>query len=472
MLKSLRRQFQIAGLFLGFFACSLGLQSESWAYPHAFSTSIPAEVLSETSPFAFAPNGFTAEDFSLVWEGPALEGVTFKIGKESFEWVRTGEVFLLPRGRLFLEATSLPEKKLEAGHLRNLGFTQVLIRQALTDDHLRGELPIALMGPETESKIDVILRRGGQEEHGTLAVRFTPRQSFVHDSDLSDFVLTDAQCSQSAVKAHPDTRLGPHQWAYVGCRYVMAWGEAYSVAGLDTFVYWEGAKGKVSANGIELKPSPAGIYSLRLRDQPGDVTLVDEAGNRLKLQYFVPSRQRYGSLGFGLGPYSYRYNDSSQSTQTVVPLLTLYGSYFFSEIFRMVAFNATSFTTNWFSDTGVYFQTDNFKVLDKRIQMKLLFGAHVLAFQKNSGPEAVFSGPQGFELIFKDFIGKGNNLSAGAFIYPLISGRKYYNTWVRWGSGQLFGEINYIDWQEPFGSSSVSSSSIGITVGAPLIRFL
>jgi hypothetical protein len=203
----------------------------------------------------------------------------------------------------------------------------------------------------------------------------------------------------------------------------MAWGDEYSVAGLDTYVYWAGAVGKVKVDGLEVPAHPPGFYSLRLRSTPGVVLLEDEAGNRLKLSYRIPDRQRYGSLGFGLGPYLYQFQDRLQSTQTITPLLTLYGSVYFSELFRVVAFNATSFSDRWFSDTGVYLQTDNFKILDKRIQMKLLFGAQSRAFYTPDGVQGTFGGPQGFELIVPDFLGKGRNLTGGAFLYPLIDGK-------------------------------------------------
>jgi hypothetical protein len=435
------------------------------AYPHNFPDSLPSEVLSETSPFAFSPNEFNADDFSFVWEGAPIEGVQFHVGRESLEWVRAGEVFLLPRGRLILEVEGEGDA---FAQVRNLGFVQTLVREGR---RLKGELPVALLGGGTGTRIEVIVNRGSKVEKGVLVVRFSPRAQPARSMQMDQRILADTGCSQSAVRADDDSRLGPDQWVYIGCRYIMGWGEEYSVAGLDTFVYWEGAVGKVRVDGVDTQPSLPGVWALRLRSAPGRVTLVDEAGNRVAFSYRIPDRQRYGSIGFGVGPYSYSYNDGASTTQSITPLLTLYGSLFFSEIFRIVAFNATSFNSNWFSDTGVYFQTDNFKVLDKRLQMKLLFGAETLSFAAAGGPKAVVGVPQGFEIIFRDFGGKGHNLTGGAFIYPLINGKKYYNTWVRWGSSQLFGEFNFIDWQEPVGSGFVSSTSFGVTVGAPLIRF-
>jgi|GEM_PF-1467610 len=438
------------------------------AYSHFFSPSLPAEALSETSPFAFSPTDFDAEDFSITWDGAPIPDVSLHIGNDSLEWVRTGEVFLIPRGRLYVEARGLNVSTPAAGQLRNLGFVQPFL---LEDGILRGEIPLALMGPETGNRVELLINRNGREEKGVALVRFTPKIPNKTIEDLDDRIVTDSGCSSVGGRPESDSSLGENQWAYVGCRYIMAWGEEYSVPGLDLFVYWEGAVGKVRVDGVETTASQPGVWMIRLRARPGRVVLEDEAGHRVVLRYRIPERQRYGSLGFGIGPYSYTYLDGAKTTETLTPLLTVYGSLFFSEIFRMVAFNATSFSSNWYSDTGVYFQTDNFKVLDKRLQMKLLLGGQSLAFMTNTGPRAVFGVPQGFELIFKDFMGKGRTLTGGAFIYPLINGKKYYNTWVRWGSARLFGEFNYIDWQEPHGSNLVSSRSIGLTVGAPLIQF-
>jgi hypothetical protein len=442
------------------------LAGRAQAYSHSFSSSIPAEVLSETSPFAFPPNDFTAEDFSVVWQSEPLAGVAVTIGKESLEWVRTGEVFLLPRGRLLLEVKGV---SIEAAQVKNLGFAQPMA----ADGHgnFSAQIPIPLLSSQTGSSIEVQVKRNGKVEVGYLGVVFSPRKERLKAISIDERVVTDANCSPSSVRPSSETQLASDQWAYVGCRYIMAWGDEYSVAGLDTFIYWAGAVGKVQADGIELVANPPGIFLLRLRSSPGVVTLRDEAGNQMRLTYKIPDRQRYGNIGFGLGPYLYQYQDRLESTQTVTPLLTLYGSVYFSELFRVVAFNATSFSPRWFSDTGIYLQTDNFRILDKRIQMKLLFGAQTRAFYTPDGAQGVFGGPQGFELIIPDFFAKGRNLTGGAFIYPLINGKKYINSWIRWGSNKVFGEINYIDWQEMVGGNSVGSSSIGLTVGAPLFQF-
>jgi hypothetical protein len=76
------------------------------------------------------------------------------------------------------------------------------------------------------------------------------------------------------------------------------------------------------------------------------------------------------------------------------------------------------------------------------------------------------------ELGFRDFILKGENLTLGSFFYPLIADRSYINTWLRFGSGKLFYEFNFIQWQEPISGGSFGAKSAGLSIGFPLLRAL
>src|SRR5690606_34122805 len=79
-------------------------------------------ILSETAPFVFSPASLTPADYEVRWVGKPLNGVNFRIGEKSIEWVRGDLVFVLPRGRLILDAEGV-----EAGSLRNQGFVQSLV---------------------------------------------------------------------------------------------------------------------------------------------------------------------------------------------------------------------------------------------------------------------------------------------------------------------------------------------------------
>ena len=84
-------------------------------------------------------------------------------------------------------------------------------------------------------------------------------------------------------------------------------------------------------------------------------------------------------------------------------------------------------------------------------------------------------GPQGIEIVYRDAFKRAHNFSVGAFAYPPINDRSYYNVWLRWGTGKFFGELNFISWREKAGtydSQTVFNRSMGVSFGFPLFRFL
>jgi hypothetical protein len=153
-------------------------------------------------------------------------------------------------------------------------------------------------------------------------------------------------------------------------------------------------------------------------------------------------------------------------------MATLYGGYFITEMMRVVAFGALAIHATPYSDIGVYINSEYLKVIDRRLVINIMLGAHVLGFNTGNEMKYAFGGPQGFELTFHD-IRKGENLTAGAFIYPHIDQTMYYNVWLRYGTARFFGEVNYISWIEPLsGSDRVYARSAGVSIGFPVARFL
>src|SRR5581483_12445250 len=61
--------------------------------------SLAYEALSETMPTAMPPTEYTAEDFSLEWDGPSVPGMDVRLEARSLEWVRVQDVLVLPRAR-------------------------------------------------------------------------------------------------------------------------------------------------------------------------------------------------------------------------------------------------------------------------------------------------------------------------------------------------------------------------------------
>jgi hypothetical protein len=186
----------------------------------------------------------------------------------------------------------------------------------------------------------------------------------------------------------------------------------------------------------------------------------------------LPDPLHAAFVGLGIGPYYYLYRDGPVELDATLPLLTLYAGYAFTPEVRLVYFNATAMHARWGSiDQGLYVWLEQARFVDDRVSLNLLLGANVLVYSHDDHAVGRLSVPQGFEFIVRDLFARNRNLTAGAFVYPKISGRAYYNFWLRWGSPQVFGELNYIEWQEPHGDERTHSRALGVSFGAPILRF-
>lgn len=377
--------------------------------------------------------------------------------------MRVLEVLQLPRARLLIRANGA-----QAGQVSHAGFLQSF---EIHDGVGIAELPVALVSGD-KNPIDITVVRAGKTLRSSARVRFRPRP--MHQGSL---VFMDPSCSNYQVRSRLESKGGPDNWMYIGCRMVHLEGAEHRTSSLELFVYWDHPGGAVQVDGLETPSSLASLWTLRLRSRPGKLTLKarDAGGSAtsVALTYRIPDRLKWGSLGAGLGPYAYTYDAPGNKADHVTPLLTLYGSFFVSETMRLVAFDATAFSSSsYFTDLGVYFSNQSVLALDRRLAMNVMLGAHTMLFPVNGQATLKFGVPQGFEIIFKDALAKGKNLSAGAFIYPPIQGRSYYNAWLRWGSSMPFYELNYIAWQEPLGNDTRAySRSAGISVGFILPSF-
>ena len=418
-------------------------------------TNLVNDTLSETVPTAFAPDvSLTAADWTAEWAGPPIPGVSLALGARSLEWVRVADVIVLPRAHLVVEA-----EEAEAGQARNVGFSQ-----AMTIENGRGslDLPVALLsGPA--NTVALVVRRGGKELRGEVRLRFKPRFAEPH-------VYTDPSCSGQGVSAE-NVQLGPSQWLYVGCRLVFSEGSEHRTAGFEVYAFWDGAGPAIDIGGVSTPATAPSLWPLRLRAEPGYVDLKAD-GTSLRLSYHTAPRLHLGSLGVGLGPYSYQYDAPGVAVKSANLMATIYGGYFITEMMRVVAFGALAIHATPYTDFGVYLDSEYLKIIDRRLTINLMLGAHVLGFNSGSQVKYALGGPQGFELTFKD-VRKGENLTAGAFIYPHIDQTMYYNVWLRYGSSKFFGEMNYISWIEPLSDSDrVYARSIGLSIGFPVARFL
>ncbi|OFZ81093.1 MAG: hypothetical protein A2583_10985 [Bdellovibrionales bacterium RIFOXYD1_FULL_53_11] len=431
--------------------------SPARASVHQLPESVLAEALSETVPTAFEPVDFSAADFTVEWVGRPVPGVEYRLGRRSFEWVRSGEVFLLPRGSLIVSVENTT-----GGQLVNGGFVQ-----ALAVEGARGtaELPVALVSGAHNAIRVVVRRPGAGEMTGELRIRFKPAKK--RDNAL---VFVDHSCSSSMVSAS-STGARPDEWVYIGCRQVFAEGDSHRVTSLEMFVFWENGGENVSTEGVAITPAQPYVWRLRLRSKPGSITLRSGL-HGMKISYGIAEKMRLGNMGVGLGPYTYYYDAKGHAADTYAPVATMYVSYFILETMRLVAFNATVAHSSWNTDLGVYVNYESIRVLDRRLSLNVMLGGHGLVYKYGGKVHTSFGFPQGVEVIFRDAFKRRCNLAFGAFVYPLIDKKSYYNLWVRWGSS-YFAEINYISWHEsPDERDRIYMRSAGISFGMPLFSFL
>jgi len=418
--------------------------------------SLAHEVLSESVPSAFAPDDFDTSDFSVEWTGKKLDDADVFIEQGTLQWVRVSEILVLPRARI-----SIVVHGVEAGQVTNAGFAVPLTIRAGRGVAV---LPAALIsGPV--NPIRVTIWRGGQELSGQLQVRFNDSKK------RPSRVFFDASCSRFGLNAASHIQ-SPNDWMFVGCRAVTIEGGGHRTSSLELYVYWDGVGQTMEVGGIETWSTLTSTWLLRLSSEPGNVTL--RAGkSQVTLRYHIAEYLHYGSLGLGIGPYHYTFRSPFEDVSSYSGVVTLYGSYFITETFRVVVFDATEISSQYFTDLGVYVNTEYFRFLDRRVVASLLLGGHVNGFRTGGKYHLKVGIPQGVEASFIDAFAKGHNLSVGAFIYPPIDGTSYYNTWLRWGTPRIFGEVNYISWREKLGrSGDVYTQTFGLSLGLSLFRFL
>lgn len=428
---------------------------DAQAYVLALPSSLAQETLSESVPAAFAPADLDVSDFTIEWEGSPIPGVELSLMKDSIQWVRVADLLVLPRARLNVKVDAS-----DGGRVSYADSTEPLANG-------EGRIPIALLsGPEFP--IEVKILRGDREVSGRAHLRFQPRSG--HDS-----VLLDPSCSRFALDARlVQEARDLRRWAYIGCRQQISSAGDHRTAALELYVFWDQAGKSVRIGKVETPASPASLWLLRLPSAPGKVGLQAGEGDSstsLLVRYSVPENLHLGALGLGLGPYSYHFDGLGDSVTNISPMLTLYGSYFITETVRIVAFDATMVSKFGSTDFGVYLSTENFRILDRRFSINLQLGGHALAFAVEGNTYLLPGLPQGLEFIYTDAFRPGYNLSFGAFIYPSINEKSYYNVWLRWGS-KFFAELNYIAWEEKVQNQRVYSRSLGASLGIPIAQFL
>ena len=427
--------------------------------------SVAQEVLSESLDSGFIvsdilrPMDLSVKDFTVEWIGAPIPGVRFAVGEKSLEWIRIVDILVIPRARLMISAEGF-----EGGHANHTGFLSPFIARKGGVD---GAFPIALISGEKNS-IDLTLSKSGREVKGRLQIRFKPKSK-----SSTSRIMADTSCSPYGVHVEELSKVetSDQAWGYIGCRMIHVKGSQYQTSSLEILMVLDNVGQSIRIGGVETPSISPSLWTFRLKPSPAPV--VFKAGAQVfSLRYFIPEKDHFAFIGAGLGPYAYTVETSDASVHTYAPILTLYASYFLSETFRLVAFDATSLHGQFLTDFGMYTSSEYFRILDRRVSINLMLGGHAAVFKAGGTTNFKMSLPQGFEILFRDFGAPGYNLGMGSFLYPTISDTSYYNVWLRWGTRGYFAEFNYIELGEPLGTKNYYSRSLGVTFGLPLFRFL
>ncbi len=415
--------------------------------------SLVTAALGEPRPFVFHAADFTSADFVLDRVGGDA-AVEVALDPDSLRWVRVSRV-LVPRAVLRVRAVGA-----DSGVVRYAGFTHPLVQQR---GRVLGELPVVLLS-HPGYPIEVELRQGATLHSATFRLRFAPRAS------QRGRVMFDASCSRFGLRVRNGAP-PVDSFVYVGCRLVQTDLAGHLAPTLELYVLWDHVGSQIEIEGVPTTAAGDALFACRVASPPGAVHL-EAGGKRLTLEYHLPVRLHAGFLGVGLGAYAYWLRDGRVDLRAGVPLLTLYAGYAFTPTARIVYFNATALDRFGYIDQGLYLWLEQFRLLDRRLSLNLLLGGNLLLYRRQGVVAGRLSAPQGLELVFHDFLARNRNLTSGAFVYPKIFGRSYYDLWLRWGSPRLFAEVNFIDWREPHGDTPSHGRSLGLSLGGALLTFL
>ena len=423
-------------------------------------------------PSFLAPNRNSTDDYTVEWMGAPIPDVKISIEENSLQWARVDGVLRIPRGRVFVEAANV-----ESGVVRAAGFTQPMS----VDDDKAGNTKMLVPFVSGEmNPIEVHVVRGGMQLSGKMQLKFSPK---VATPVVGERIYIDTTCSTYGVRF--ETAGGrDDEMMYVGCRFATAKSTHHRTSSLEIVVFWDNVGQEILVDGARTLSGGDSIWNLRVSSNPGQVKLT--AGtHEVTLRYAVAEYPHKGSLGIGVGPYydTFEGVGAKLDRETVEPVVTVYGSFAISPLSRITLFNATPVRADTYSDTGFYLQRRTSESLDRRVFGTVFLGGHFLAFQAEDfeGKKVFnyrFGAPQGVEFTIRDVPVPGFNVVAGGLTNPGIGGTAYYNVWLRWGNRYIFVELNYIGWQEVLLNEetneerNVELRSIGISIGAPVFRFL
>jgi hypothetical protein len=412
-------------------------------------------LLDDPFPSASPPLEISPARYRWRGMGGFPAGTKMEWDADSVQWSRIAGRIVLPRARVKIEIPGV-----EGALVSAWGRTSPLRRSA--SGSWIGEVVVPLVSGEA-SKLDVRMRKNGKETEASLTLERA-------DEETADQLGIDSSCSPWRVQLKR-RKTGRSALAVLDCQVVRSASAEGLVASLDLSLFLDGAGSELKVNGSTVKAVAPSLFQLRLSSQNQPIILETESGDSFELSDRIPPRLNRGFLGVGIGPYHYQLTAPSTNVDTTAGILTVYGSYQFTDTVRFTAFNATAIHKNYFSDTGLYLKSESFKVFDQRMTIYVMVGANFVGLKYGEETQKKWGAPQGFEASYRDFLVPNYSLVLGAFIYPPIDGKSYYNSWIRYGASSFFAELNYLGIRNTFDGQSVAVRSIGFSLGFPLARF-
>lgn len=388
---------------------------------------------------------FTRKDFKIVIDNSKDIKIKAILDKNSFEWVRVENKYLLPKARIKIKIGQEAQKL----HLRYKNKTI----------HFQQGKKSAF----SEVYISLFEKDNIQIMHGNLNVA-TISIKPTHLKKQS--ILIDYSCSRNGIKIEGLA----NEHISLGCqsRPIGKFGEEKPM--LE--VVWVSPDLKLADD--EYLPYQAVFLSKR----PVKVRVQNIHTKEWKIMTIkarVPKRVHRLFTAYGFGPYAFNteiINKDGKKLHKHVPMapaLFFYTNYKISEETSIRAFDAAILKDSNFNNAGIYLGSNFGYSFDNKLYFTTLLGVQYLhaKFDKE-GPEvseAIF--PQGIEFMYRHAFDIPNYIISGGVFINTSDSIEYENIWLRWGKN-YFWEVNLIAWEK----NDFKVRTWGVSLGLPFKGFL
>jgi hypothetical protein len=367
------------------------------------------------------------------------------LDKNSFEWVRVQNKYLLPKARLKIKAKHLAQTL----HLRYKSKT-IHFQQGKKSSF--SEVYISLF---EKDEIQII-----KDNIQIASIRVVPAHRHKKTT------LIDYSCSRNGIKIEGLD----NEYISLGCesRPIGQFGAEKPM--LE--VVWVSPDLKLADE--EFLPYQAVFLSKRpvkIRVQ----NIHTKAWKILTIKARVPKRVHRLFTAYGFGPYAFNteiINKDDKKLHKHVPMapaLFFYANYKISEETSIRGFDAAILKDSNFNNAGIYIGSNFGYSFDNKLYFTTLLGVQYLyaKFDKE-GPEvseAIF--PQGVEFMYRHAFDIPNYIISGGLFLSTSDSVEYENIWLRWGKN-YFWEVNLIAWKK----DDFKVRTWGVSLGFPFKGFL